>query len=237
MNLFLALCTALILLSPPPAATAQESIERVVLENGLVLVIAERHTLPTVHISMAIQGGAVLDPEGKAGLAHLTAALLDEGTPTRTSKQIAEEIDFIGGSLGASGGMDYASASLTVLKKDLSKGLDLLSDILMHPVFPPEELERIRNQIIGGILAQKTDPETVAGKTFQEMVFKNHPYSHPVEGTEESLPNIQREDMVRFYQTYFHPDRSIMVIVGDVTRSEAVDAILDDIGLIARGTA
>ncbi|MBI5197520.1 MAG: insulinase family protein [Nitrospirae bacterium] len=206
----------------PALSPAKEKIDRIVLDNGLVLLVAERHTLPTVHVSMAIQAGAVLDPAEKSGLANLTASLLEEGTKTRTSKQIAEAIDFIGGSLSAAGGVDYASAALTVLKKDIHTGFDLLSDILLHPIFPQEELDRVRREVLGSIISQKTDPGVVASKTFQEMVFKGHPYSQPVEGKEETLPEIRREDIQKFYETYFRPNRTIMVIVGDVNRDEAI---------------
>ena len=143
---------------------ASTSIEpkRVVLKNGITLLFVETHALPMVNISIAIKAGAIYDPPEKGGVASLTAALLDEGTKSRSSKQIAEEIDFIGGRLSASGGEDFSSASLVVLKKDLANGLDMLSDILLNPMFPEEELERKKKETLAAIMSEKDDPAAVA---------------------------------------------------------------------------
>jgi len=122
--------------------------KRVVLKNGITLLFVETHALPMVNISVAIRAGAIYDPPEKGGVASLTSALLDEGTKNRSSKQIAEEIDFIGGRLSASGGEDFSSLSLVVLKKDLATGMDLLTDILLNPAFPEEELERKKKETI-----------------------------------------------------------------------------------------
>src|SRR4030065_1672193 len=134
--------------------------KRVVLKNGITLLFVEPHALPRVNISVAIKTGAIYDPSEKGGVASLTAALLDEGTRNRSSRQIAEEIDFIGGRLSASGGEDFSSASLVVLKKDLATGMELLTDILLNPVFPEEELERKKKEIMAAIISAKDDPGT-----------------------------------------------------------------------------
>ncbi|MBI5407184.1 MAG: insulinase family protein [Nitrospirae bacterium] len=214
------------------ALTSQEILaspkaepKRVVLDNGIILLITETHALPMVNISVAVKTGAIYDPPGKGGVASLTAILLDEGTKTRTSRQIAEEIDFIGGSLSTSGGMDYSSASLVVLKKDIATGLALLSDILINPVFPEEEVERKKKETLAAILAEKDDPGSVASKAFYKAVFGSHPYGAPPEGNEETIPKISREDLVSFYQKYYTPNNTIIAVVGDVDLKEAVALI------------
>lgn len=207
------------------APAAKLSAKRIVTDNGMTVVLQEAHSLPVVNVQVIIKAGAVLDPEEKAGLAHLTASLLDEGTATRSSTQIADAIDFIGAELSAAGGDDYASASLRVLKKDLATGLALLSDILTRPSFPEPELQRIRQEVLGQLIAEKDDPGAVADKAFNQIVFGAHPYHRPAEGTEQTLPAVTRADVALFYDQYYRPNNSIMTIVGDITESEAVDLI------------
>lgn len=217
----------LLILWKPFTAHASPKIEpkRVVLKNGITLLLVETHALPMVNVSVAIKTGAIYDPRGKAGVANLTASLLDEGTKTRTSQQIAEEIDFIGGKLSISGGTDYSSASLVVLKKDIKTGLDLLSDILLHPVFPENEVERKKKETLAAIISQKDDPGAIASKAFYKAVFPGHPYGMPEEGDEESVEKITREDIVSFYQKYYRPNNTIMAVVGDVNLEEAISLI------------
>lgn len=199
--------------------------KRVVLKNGITLLFVETHALPMVNISVAIKAGAIYDPPEKGGIASLTAALLDEGTKSRSSKQIAEEIDFIGGRLSASGGEDFSSASLVVLKKDLVTGMDLLSDILLNPVFPEEELERKKKETIAAIISEKDDPGAVASKAFYKAVFQGHPYGVPVEGDEDSVSRITRDDIEKFYQQYYIPNNTIIAVTGDLKYKEAVSLI------------
>ena len=218
-----ALCFSLSVSVPSEAAPLP--VKRIIMDNGLVLLVLSQPSLPIVNIQVIIKAGAVYDPEDRAGLAYLTTNLLDEGTSRRTSTEIADAIEFVGGSLGAGGGDDWATASLKILKSDLPLGLDLLSDILLHPVFPKEELERKRSQILGGLVAEKDEPGVVAEKAFNEIVFGSHPYHRPAEGTEESLPKISREDLVRFYEQYYRPNNTLMAVVGDIPESEARDLI------------
>src|SRR4030066_520093 len=199
--------------------------KRVVLKNGITLLFVETHALPMVNISIAIKAGAIYDPPEKGGVASLTAAVLDEGTKRRSSKQIAEEIDFIGGRLSASGGEDFSSASLVVLKKDLANGLDMLSDILLNPMFPEEEQERKKKETLAAIMSEKDDPGAVASKTFYKAVFQRHPYGIPVEGDEESVSRITRDDIEKFYQQYYKPNNTIIAVTGDLKYKEAVSLI------------
>jgi zinc protease len=210
---------------PTPAFASHIPIKRWTAKNGMALLLMDSHSLPTVHVEVLVKAGSVYDPEDKAGLAFLTAALLDEGTTSRSAMQIAEEIDFIGASLSALGDSDYTSLSLKVLKKDVKVGLGLLADIMTHPTFPPQEVERLRQQVLGGIMADKDEPGIVAGKAFDRLLFGAHPYHRPVEGLEETIPKIQRGDMVTFHNTYYRPNNTLMVIVGDITKEEVEDLV------------
>lgn len=198
---------------------------RVILDNGLTLLIVERHNLPVVRVSIGINAGNLHEPAEKAGLANLTADLLTEGTVNRSAQQISEEIEFVGGSVGASGGDDYVTASLSVLKKDVSLGFELLSDIIMNPVFPEDELRKKIERIKGSLKAQEVDPGFIASREFKKAIFGSHPYGRLITGTAETLDNITREDLIEFHSRYYTPDNAIMAVVGDITTQE-VDGLI-----------
>ena len=206
---------------------AKLAVKRIVTDNGIILLLKEVHSLPIVNVRVIIKAGAVLDPEDKAGLAHLTADLLDEGTATRTSVQIADEIDFLGASLSTGVNNDYATASLQILKKDFDAGFKLLSDILIHPSFAKAELERKRRETLGHLTAEKDYPGVVADRAFDRIIFGRHPYHRPAKGLEQTLPAVLREDIAQFYNKYYRPNNTILTIVGDVTEPEIL-SLLDN---------
>ncbi|HDK17035.1 MAG TPA: insulinase family protein [Nitrospirae bacterium] len=194
--------------------------KRQVLENGLTLLMVERHNLPIVKVTVGIRAGSLMEPEDRAGLAGLTAALLTEGTKKRSAAQISEESEFVGASVGASGGDDFITVSLSVLKKDVSLGFDLLSDIILNPVFPEKELNKKVKQIKGSLKAREDDPGFVASKIFKSEVFGKHPYGRLTAGSPETLDRIKRDDVVKFHSALYVPNNSIMSVVGDITPEE-----------------
>jgi zinc protease len=194
-------------------------------DNGMTVLILEQHTLPIVSAEVLVKAGAIYDPDEKGGLANMVAGLLDEGTKRRSSKEIADAVDFIGASLSARAEEDFTTASLKILKKDVGTGFDLLSDILINPAFDPKEVERVRKNILGSILSEKDEPDIVAEKAFDELVFDHHPYHRPANGTEESVPKITRDDLLNFHSTYYRPNNAIISIVGDVTEPEAMGLV------------
>jgi zinc protease len=202
-----------------PAVT-QES-----LPNGAVLLVSEQRNLPLVLVRVVLDAGSRRDPQGQGGLANLTAALLTEGTTTRSAEQIKESIDFIGGGLGADADQDYATVSLQVLKKDLDSGLDLLADVLLHPALRADELARQREAVLASIRADEDNPTSVAQKAFQRALFGDTPYGHPVEGTEQSVGRIGRGDVQQFYSRFYRPAGAAVVMVGDLSAAEARTAL------------
>jgi zinc protease len=196
-----------------------------VLDNGLTVVAIENHELPSVTMKLVIRAGASYDPADKAGLASFTSGLLRQGTKTRTAPQIAEAIDFVGGSLDASANRDAITAYCGVLTKHLDIGIDLLSDIILHPVFDTSEVERLRNQTISGIVQSKDDANDLCVKGFNSTLFGNHPYGHPNEGTEKSVAGITRDDIVKFYNEYFTPNNAFLVVAGDIKPAEIFQKI------------
>lgn len=201
-------------------ASGSPLAEREILSNNMVLLHAERKTLPIVTIVMAVKAGSIVEPSDKAGLAYLTAALLNEGTKKRTSRQISEAIEFVGGSLSASAGADYTTISLSILKKDIDLGFDLLSDILTNPAFNEDEIKRKKRITKNWLIQQNEEPGVVASIAFSKAVFGGHPYARQVQGTIESLDLISRQDISDFHNTFFSPNNTIMSVVGDISRDE-----------------
>ncbi len=210
----------------PAWASAGVMADREVLPNGLILLHSEQKALPIVRVVLAVRAGSVTEPPEKAGLANLTADMLNEGTAKRSSREISDQIEFVGGELATSGGEDYITVTLSVLKKDVELGFDLLSDIVLNPAFRDDEIKRRKTIIKSSIRQQKEEPGVVASKAFRKAVFGDHPYGRPVEGTEESLDVITRDDIVGFHREYYAPNNSILSVVGDITKKE-LQSLLD----------
>ena len=205
---------------PIGSLQAMPPVQRMTLSNHLVLLASGEHSLPFVTLQLLIDSGSRRDPSGEEGLANLTAKGLLHGTSKRTVNQINEELDFLGASLSSSSGRDYATLSLRVLKKDLDKGFDLFMEVLTQPIFPEEEIKREIEKTLAVIQSEEDQPEEVAEKAFLKTLFLNSPYGHPVEGTKESAPKLKREEVLRFYRSYYHPNDAILTIVGDITEQE-----------------
>src|SRR5918994_5878686 len=202
---FLVLFGSSLLVSPGFGQTAMTP-HRAVLNNGMVLLTSEQRTLPMVSIEMLIHAGARYDAPKQDGLANLTAELITEGTKRHTALQISESLDFLGASLSARGGEDLASVSLTVLKKDIPAGLELLAEVLTNAVFPQEEIERQKQAVLGLIRAKQEQPGEIAEMHFAAAVFPPTRYGRPVEGTEESVEAIPQAALREFYQRYYRPN-------------------------------
>jgi zinc protease len=202
------------------AALAMPPVQRMVLPNQLVLLVSEEHSLPFVTLQLLINAGSWRDPPGEEGLASLTAKGLLLGTSTRAGTAMQEELDFMGASLSAAAWKDYATLNLQVLKKDLDRGLELLLEVLTQPIFPDDELHREVEKTLATMQAEEDQPEEVAEKAFQQALFPANPYGHPVEGTPASIVKLTRAAIVRFYQSYYHPNTVILAVVGDSTADE-----------------
>lgn len=204
-----------------PAGAAKPIAHREVLPNGIVLLVAERPAVPIVVVRVFAHAGAVLDPPDGAGLANLTGSLLTRGTAKHTGPQLDSAIEFVGGNLSSAAGRDGLTASLAVLKKDVGLGMDLLAEVLLTPTFPAEEVKRKVAQIQAAIKRSEEDPGTVASRAMAKLVFPNHPYGVPVEGTVASVGKLTRDDVVRFHASNVRPDTTIIAVVGAITVDEA----------------
>jgi zinc protease len=220
MRRLLLIVVLLSLIVPCPLGAAPNA-HREVLGNGIVLLVAERPAVPLVTVRVFSRAGAVFDPPDHAGLANLTGSVLTRGTAKRTAQQIDTAIEFVGGSLESGAGRDGLTTSLTVVKRDLGLGLDLLQDTVLAPAFPDDQVKRKIREIQAAIQRSEENPQVVASRALGRLVYGVHPYGRPVEGTRESVGKLTRDDVVKFYAERVRPDATVIAVVGAVTVDEA----------------
>ncbi|MEA3018043.1 MAG: zinc protease, partial [Sphingomonadales bacterium] len=204
--------------APGPAVVAampQPVSQR--LANGLTVVTARRAGLPLVSAYLVAGGGSAFDPEGRAGRASLMAALMSEGTATRSATEIDQAVEALGTSIGSAADWDGASIGLTVRSDNIDTALGLLADVARNPAFAAEELERQRSQSIDAVRVGMSDPATVAGMAAMRALYGDGPYGHPSSGTERSLRAITREDVLAAYRiSWSNPGNATLVLAGDI---------------------
>ena len=201
---------------PAPAAAQKINIpasQVFTTANGITVILSENHKIPKVSIELSLGNTPRLEGS-KAGLADFTGSLLMSGTTTRSKDQLDREIDFIGANLSAGSSSMY----LSCLTKHLSKGLDLMTDVLYNANFPESEIERIRKQNLSGLQSTKADAGEMASNATRAVNFPNHPLGEIM--TEATLQTISREDMLAYYKSTFTPKGSYLVVVGDISRAE-----------------
>ena len=222
----LALAAGLIA-APVAAAPLQlPATTRTTLGNGLTVFIMPTKRLPLVDFRLLVRAGSVNDPEGREGLASLTAELLTQGAGARSAQQIAEDIAFVGGTLQASAGTEQVIVTCEVLQKDFAVGLELLRDVVVRPTFPAEEFARKKDEALGAIASQRDDPETVANLSLGPFLLGTSPLAHPAIGWEKSVSAITRDDVTSFHARFVRPDNALLAVVGDVD-PQAVKAALE----------
>jgi zinc protease len=191
------------------------------LANGLRVVAVPHHEQPAVTVRLLVRAGAAQDPAGRPGVATLLAAVLDQGTSTRTASEIADAIDYVGGALGTGAGMDLSFVNAVVTRDDFDLALDLVADVARRPALDPEEIARQREQLLSAQQVSAQDPEFLADAVLERLVFGYHPYGVPSGGTPQSVAAITREDLAAFHGTWFVPNNAILAVVGDLTTAEA----------------
>jgi zinc protease len=207
-------------IGPPAAAVRMPQVTERVLPNGLTVLVSEYRSLPIMRFHLLVPGGGAYDPAGKEGVAELTAALLTQGTTRRSAEDLAREVEFLGGDLGADAGTDFSTVSAEFLSKDTDAGLDLFSDVVLHPAFSPDELRRAQDLALTGIVAGRDNPGSIAEVCYARYVYGHHPYGHLSQGTEASVKRLARSDVQGFYGRHYVPDHAILVLIGDASASE-----------------
>jgi zinc protease len=204
--------------SPPPPVRRK-------LSNGLEVLILERHNLPIVALNLVVKGGESLAPAGKEGLAALTGDLLTEGTASKNLPQLAGELNDLGASINGNGGEESFNLTLTTLTPQLARALAIYTDVLLHPAFPEDELNRLRVQRLSALLRRADSPPAIAGLVFPKLLYgEAHPYGRT--DTPKSVKSLTRDDVVSLYKTLFVPNNSALIVAGDTT-PDAIIPILE----------
>ena len=207
---------------PAPQVTFP-AVQRAVLSNGLKIMLAERHAIPVMHLSLMIDAGYASDQGVLPGTAALAMAMLDEGTAKRTSLQISDELAMLGASIGAGSNLDTSSVSLIALKDKLDPALDIYADVILNPAFPEADFQRLQKLQIARIDQEKASPFGMALRVFPKLIYgAGHPYAIPFTGSgyADTVAKLTRADLVKFHQTWFKPAGATLVVVGDVTMTE-----------------
>ena len=191
------------------------------LANGLTLILSERRGLPIVASNLVLRTGSDANPLDKPGTANFVAAMLDEGTAKRNALQIADDVSRLGASLGTSSSMDATTISSRSLTKNFPATLDILSDVVLNPSFPAEEIERQRASRLAGLIQQRDNPAQVAAQVTAAVLYgPKHPYGYSEVGTEGSVKAMTRDDMAAFWKQNFVPNNAALVVAGDISMDE-----------------
>ena len=215
---------------PLSSAQAAPIAARSVLDNGAVLLVAERPGVPMVVMNIMLKTGSTADPVGKAGVANLTAELLTRGTRQYTAQALAEALDFLGTSLSVSANYETTILSVTTLTRNLEASFALLAEVLLHPTFPAEEFAHKRTEVLGAIRSQEEDPGWVANTAFQEKLYAEHPFGRLTEGQPGTLAGLTPADISAFYHTYYRPNNAIIGIAGDLSHTQAQALLVRHLG-------
>lgn len=194
--------------------------KKVTLKNGLTILLMEQHEVPFISFNMRLRAGSTSDPTGKEGLATMTADLMRKGTKSRSADQIAAQLEGAGIGLSFDAEPDFTSAQAEILKKDLDVMLEVFFDVLSNSTFPQTEVEKLQKLSISGIKEAKDSAQSAIRRYYNGYLFGDHPYARPVSGDEKSLTSITRDDIVKFYESYYGPANMILAVAGDFSTSE-----------------
>lgn len=200
------------------------------LDNGLRVFIMETREVPLVTIRFLLPVGSAHDLSGKDGIANLTARMLLKGAGGRKAEEIAEYVEGMGGSLEAEASRDYTLVQGDFMSRDLGAALDIMGDVILAPDFPAEEHEREKSIVQAEIQGDRESPYYFTSTRFIEALTGDHPYAHPVVGSERSIGSLTRDDLAAFHDGYYSPRGAILAIVGDVNAKKALKLVEKEMG-------
>ncbi|HEX8735271.1 MAG TPA: pitrilysin family protein [Pyrinomonadaceae bacterium] len=200
-----------------PRSAQIPAVQERKLPNGLTVAVVERRSVPLVTVQLLVRSGASNEGMEKAGLANLTAALLTKGTKTRTATQIAEEMEFLGGSINTSAGWNSSSVVVTALSSRIDPAMAIMADVVLNPTFKQEELDLLKSQTLDGLTYNLKQPGFLATYVASRYSFGEHPSG----GTPASLKAISREDITAFHSSGYVTDSAVLIFAGDITAAQA----------------
>ncbi len=212
----------------PAVPSTFPALQKATLKNGLNIILVQRKGVPTIVGNLVVNAGFATDVLSKPGLASLALDLMDEGTRTLSSLEISEKLQLLGASLRTGAGLDVSSVSFTTLKQTFDPTLDIFADVLLNPSFPQKEFERLKKQHLDNILQEKSQPFGIAIRVFPKILYgAGHPYSNPLGGSgyKNTVEAITLDEIHNFYNTWFKPNNSTLIIVGDVDMGSLMQAL------------
>lgn len=209
----------------PNAIPNSDNVTRVVLNNGLTVLVRENHSAPVVVTEGYIPAGAIHEPASQAGLSSFVASMLTRGSAHYDFDRFNETIESIGASLGAGSSDHFTNFNATSLAEDFPTILEVLADVLRRPQFPQLHIDRVRQQKLVRLQERAQDTNQMAGLRFYEAVYGEHPYGRSTSGYVETVAQIQQADLVAFHATHYTPQDAILVVVGDVETGAVLDLI------------
>jgi zinc protease len=218
-----ALCGSSFSQEKPPAPAAPRSVkipavQEKILPNKLKVAVVERKNVPLVTVQLMIRRGANWEAVDRAGLADMTATLLTKGTKTRSATQIAEGMEFLGGSINAGAGWNSSTVAVSIMSAKLDQAMAIMADVVLHPAFAQKEIDLLKSQTLDGLNYSLKQPGFLANFVASRYSFDEHPAG----GTVESVNNIKREDIQAFYKEVFEPGNAILIFTGDVSQQKAM---------------
>ena len=207
--------------TPPDAKFP--ALQQAELSNGMKIILAERKSIPVVNLNLMLDAGFASDEFSSAGVASMAMSMLDEGTKTKDALQISDELQTLGANLNTGSNLDMSFVSMSALKANLDKSLNLFADVILHPSFPQKDLDRLIKERLVAIQREKVQPIGVGLRVVPGLIFgKHHPYGNPFSGSgyESTVTKFTREDMVKFHDTWFKPNNATLIVVGDISMNE-----------------
>ncbi len=223
---------------PPPSGPARDvsfpPITRASTESGLEVNSVEWDQLPVVYLRLVIKSGGEADPADRPGIAHLVGAMLKEGTRSRTSARLAEEVEFLGADLWVSDDEENVYIGMRALSDHLDEAMELLADVAMNPAFRRDELAKLKRREIDRLTLQQNDPSFLASQAFYRHLYGEHPYAR-IDTNREVVQRVRRTDLSRWHRQHFVPNNATLVAVGAVSNEEVMSAANEAFGRWRRG--
>lgn len=215
----------------PPLEFTVPQAERTVLPNGMVVYTLEDHLLPIINITSAVNVGEVYVPAEKAGLASLTGDIMKTGgTEKMTGDEVDEALEYVAASVSVDIDRERGTVSMFCLKKDLDSTLPIFADIVMHPRFAQDKIDKRKNELMESFRRENDVPDEIAGREFRKLLYKDHPYARRVTGYPETLESITRDELADFHKQFFHPNNVILGISGDFDREKTLGKLKEAFG-------
>jgi zinc protease len=208
-----------------PSYPSPETIHRIELPNGIVVLVYEDHTNPSVVTAGYLWAGALSEAPGQAGLSSFTSGMLMRGTESRTFGEINEALESAGAQLGFYSGVHTVGFGGKALAEDLDLLLGVLADCLEHPTFPADQAQTLQGQILTDLQRRRHDTRRMAALTFDALLYPDHPYGRSIQGYEETVSSLGRDDLVRYYREHYSPQGLVISVVGAVSAAAVVDRV------------